>query len=817
MSKQEALTNAQLLDLVEQALTLPQAQRYAWLKANSKPEVLADARRLLDLASSATGQTWSSPAELPSPGALEGRQIGPFKIDRLVGEGGMGQVFLATRNDGQFEQTVAIKLVRVAGMHTAISAQFEIERQILANLQHPNIAALLDGGTTPDGLHYVVMEYVDGASLGDYLREHSPRLDETLQLFVKICRAVESAHRALVIHRDIKPGNILVTADGEPKLLDFGIAKVLPAGQTATDSKQTILGALTPAYASPEQIRGEALTTACDVYALGVVLYEALVGARPHDTSNLTPAQTERTLSETLPQPPSQRAARNSAALRGDVDAILLKALAPETKRRYGTAGALADDLERYLSGQPVTAQADSGWYRLRKLVSRNRIASAALGFTTLAIVAGLIVSLWQAGVAREQRSLAVAQLDRAEAVSEFLGDILLSPSANWDSALQTGANATISDVLDVAERKLDSDLLDQPATRVELLNLISEARLWMEQPARAVQTSRASVAIAAEALTPNAPQRAVAHYRLGSALVEALQLEEGIAEFEASMQVSRNNGTVGDLAWLYVLHDRAHAHSELGQHDVSLGLQEEALAGMHALFGDEVLPTWPIAYNNLAMYQFLEGDLEAAQKSYARALLGYEAFPEQNLLTGVTSLNNLGLLLSLSGQMDASAAAHERALSLVSPLVEKGVGDETYALIVVGLAAPYAALGKADQAVALLEEVRAAIGDARLEAYPDVWSYYLARAQCAVALGDFEAAAGWADRAKSGATESTNTRAVPQHAFTAALAHAGAGHPNRAREEAAVSLAAFEAWLGGDHPVLSRARSELAQAMTTP
>ncbi len=802
----------QLLDLIEQALTQPPAQRDAWLRDNSDPDSLAAARRLLDLAQSATADVWQGLPTGTAPVSLVGRQIGAFVVERLLGEGGMGQVYLAKRNDGEFEQSVAIKVVRSQGLHSALAQQFDIERQILANLRHPNIASLLDGGTTDDGLHYVVMEYIDGVPLAQYLDDASPDVEGTLRLFVKLCRAVESAHQALIIHRDIKPGNILVDRQGEPRLLDFGIAKVLASGGQ-TDSKNTILGALTPTYASPEQIRGAPLTTATDVYSLGVVLYEALTGGRPHDIEGLSPGETERVLTQTMTQPPSQRIKRNatrSTALRGDVDAIVLKALAAETSRRYGAAGALADDIERYLRSEPVTAQRDSGVYRLRKLISRNRLATGALALTTVAIVSALGVSLWQAGVANEQRTLAVKQLERAEAVSDFLGDILLSPSANWDADIQTGTNATISDILDVAEAKMEDDLAAQPEVQIELLSRIAEARIWMEQLERSEAVAKRALQIAMDKLPADSPVRVDLFYRMGTVNYELGRHAEAIGFYERAMDASRAQGTQGNLRWLYILNDKAMAHVDTGEFQLAFDMQQEALDGLHALFGDEVLPSWSIGYGNLGFYQFLLGDLGNAMTSFQKGLVAYEAFPEQTRALGLILMNHIGVLHFMDGDVAAAAQWHTKSIAVSGPLIEQGTSIDDYGIGGSRLAMRECDMGNfaaADEQIEFVSTLHIGFLDS-----PYAWLLYQAQAWCFNARGEFEQALLAAQKAQElGAGDRVHASGEAHREQSLAIALAGLGRMAEAQEAKRVSLTAYEDWLGPAHPYTQRVRKKLS------
>lgn len=336
-------------------------------------------------------------------------RVGPWKILREIGNGGMGVVYLAERDDGEYRQTAALKLVRDSHYTETFVDLFRRERQTLAQLNHPNIARLLDGGTTPAGRPYLAMEYVEGKPLGEYCRSRDLPVEGRLRLFVEICRAVSHAHRHLFIHRDLKPDNILVTAGGEPKLLDFGLAKLLDPG---TDRQVTMsaLPLFTPAYASPEQMRGEELTTASDVYSLGVILYELLAGRSPYDTRGQSFVEVWTAVCERTPQPPSAverdgRRCRNAA----DLDAIVLRALRKEPERRYAGADALGEDIERCLARMPVRARQGTAAYYLRRFVARHKWAALGTTAAFLGTCVLLGVILWE----QQRAALRFQQLRR--------------------------------------------------------------------------------------------------------------------------------------------------------------------------------------------------------------------------------------------------------------------------------------------------------------------------------------------------------------------------------------------------------------------
>jgi len=346
-----------------------------------------------------------------------GEQLGEYKILSLIGEGGMGEVYLA--EDTKLGRRVAIKLLKFGLGTSNIIRRFQQEERILASLSHANIAQLHGGAVTPAGLPYFVMEYVDGARLDDYCRDRELSISQRLTLFRKICAAVSYAHQSLVIHRDIKPANIRVTSDSEPKLLDFGIAKLLdPETPMVGEATMTFAAVMTPEYASPEQVRGEHMTTASDVYSLGVVLYELLTEQRPYRIKTRNPREIARAVTEQEPAPPSvavarsassnpQSEIRNPKSLRGDLDNILLKALRKEPTRRYGSVAQFSDDIRRYLEGRPVSARKDTFSYRAVKFIKRNKVTVAAAGLVVLSLIAGIFATALEARRAKLQHARA--------------------------------------------------------------------------------------------------------------------------------------------------------------------------------------------------------------------------------------------------------------------------------------------------------------------------------------------------------------------------------------------------------------------------
>ena len=353
-----------------------------------------------------------------------GKKIGNYRIIDIIAAGGMGTVFSAERSDGTFEQKVALKVIKRGMDSDAVLQRFFNERRILASLDHPYIARLLDGGTTNDGVPYFVMELVDGIPLIEFVKQNKLSIDERLILFTKIAAAVTYAHQNLVIHRDLKPSNILVTPSGEPKLLDFGIAKLLMSGNGGliTATQQFIL---TPDYASPEQIRGEHLSTATDIYSLGVILYELVTKRQPYVAGNGNFAEMMRVICETIPTLPSRSCPADSSSLKGDLDNIVLKALRKEPERRYTTIEQFRIDIQRHLDKLPIFAGGDSWRYRTAKFISRHRYGASMALLVLVTVLAGLGATIYQMNIARNQRANAENRFnDVRQLANSFLFEI---------------------------------------------------------------------------------------------------------------------------------------------------------------------------------------------------------------------------------------------------------------------------------------------------------------------------------------------------------------------------------------------------------
>ncbi len=417
-------TAARIADIVEAALELERSEWPSFLdrECSGDPALRAEVESLLGYreqaaefiegaAIQANAEFFANEDSVLEPGQL----VAQNQILSQIGAGGMGEVYLA--EDLSLGRKVVLKLVKHGLGGRELIRHFHQEERILAGLTHPNIARLYGAAVTDDGVPYFVMEYVEGERLDEFCTLRQLPVADRLQLFRKICAAVAYAHQHLVIHRDLKPANIWVTPEGEPKLLDFGIAKLLdPGDDIPAEQTITLLGMMTPEYASPEQVRGETMTTASDVYSLGVILYELLVGQKPYRLTSRQPAAIARAITEEVPPRPStavasnqQPAIKNQKSLRGDLDNIVLMAIRKEPERRYASVAFFAEDIRRHLEGRPVIARKDTLRYRSAKFVARNKFGVAAAGVVLATLLGGIVTTQWEAERAEQQRARGAA------------------------------------------------------------------------------------------------------------------------------------------------------------------------------------------------------------------------------------------------------------------------------------------------------------------------------------------------------------------------------------------------------------------------
>ncbi|RYD14577.1 MAG: serine/threonine protein kinase [Lysobacteraceae bacterium] len=633
---------ARLREWFDRALELPAAARDAWIDGLPASEAQrAHLRRLLAADGRHHGYLDTPPlervaqigerVEAEGGDALVGQAIGGFRLLRVLGRGGMAMVYLAAREGCDFEQQVAVKLLR-RGLYSEFEQRlFRLERRVLATLSHPDIARLIDGGVTDAGIPYLVMEYVDGDAVTLHAATHALGVRERLRLFERICVAVAAAHQRLVVHRDIKPSNILVDREGRVKLLDFGIAKLLdeePGSGTAT-----ALPLLTPGHAAPEQYAGGPITTATDVYALGVLLHELLVGERPHDPPR--PASSQVTAGGLALSRIPMSAGALRQALAGDLDNILTKTLEAEPERRYASARELGEDVARQLRGEPVLAHPPSRWYRAGKFVSRHRGAVLATTLVFAAMVAALGVASWQAQVAR-------AQARRASEVQAFV-EALFQPLEQGTAAARA---PSLHELLARARERIDRERPDAPEVRADLLAMFARIEDTLGETRDGAALAQAAVLSNERAYGARDP-RTIGARELHARVLRKLG---DYAAARAELERVRASLRAGDIA----ARDHAGVLDALGALGKETGmaaaeviaLQQEALRLRES---DPASTQGELAtgYNNLgAAYQYAR-DYPQALAWYRRSLA---ADVPGDSLDSATTLMNIGQVQSLAG-----------------------------------------------------------------------------------------------------------------------------------------------------------------------
>lgn len=505
----------------------------------------------------------------PALESLVGQNIGAFRLVRLLGKGGMAAVFLGQRQVGDFEQQVAIKLLR-RGLYSELEQRlFLRERQVLANLSHPNIARLFDGDVTDAGIPFLVMEYIDGVPITHYANAHRLDVRQRLALLLTVLRAVDVAHRSLVVHRDLKPSNIMVDAGGQVKLIDFGIAKLLE-----DDVDQATVGLYTPDYAAPEQVTGKPITTATDVYSLGVVMHELLLGVRPQGNPHRRPSVLAAELA--LAGKDEIKAALPMRAmkpvLQGDLDNIVLKALSTEADRRYPSAGAFADDIQRYLDRQPVLAHPPSSWYRARKFVARHKGGVLTSVAFVLAIVAAMTLALWQANVAHREAIRADAQAQRAMSVRDFMVSL-------FDAAklkLEKDQQPTPAQLVSAARERVETDTKMPASTRADVLATLGEVSMVNGDLDAALDLLDRAIALKQQIYHASDSELWGTQVQRATLLTQMGRSKETLEPLKASLQYFRADNTETAVEALQIL---AATQIRNGEVDGAIATAREAAA----------------------------------------------------------------------------------------------------------------------------------------------------------------------------------------------------------------------------------------------
>jgi eukaryotic-like serine/threonine-protein kinase len=528
---------------LDQALAMGDDDRIAWLSelAERDPALAAQVRALLNehLLLAEEGFLENSPAALPKAPGLAGQTIGPYTLISQIGQGGMGSVWLAERSDGRFERRVAVKFIHVALMGKGGEQRFKREGSILGRLANPHIAELVDAGVSALGQPYLVLEHVEGEHIDRYCDQQNLDVEARIRIFLDVLAAVAHAHSNLIVHRDLKPSNVLISKDGQVKLLDFGIAKLLEGeGDTGAATALTVEGgrAMTPEYAAPEQVTGAPVTTATDVYALGVLLYVLLTGQHPAGTARYSPADLVKAIVDTDPKRPSDvvttasetgeetttNAAKRTTTpeklgrlLRGDLDTILAKTLKKNPQERYASVTALAHDLQRYLRHEPITARPDTLAYRAGKFIRRNRIAVVLASLAFAAAIAGVTGTLVQARRARAQRDFAIRERDRASRVTQFM----IKMFKVSDPSESRGNSVTAREILDKAAAEVDTQLAKDPETQAQMTDVMGNVYFSLGLYPKSESMLTRSDNIRRQALGPSHPDTLASASDLGRTL----------------------------------------------------------------------------------------------------------------------------------------------------------------------------------------------------------------------------------------------------------------------------------------------------------
>ncbi|HEY3936620.1 MAG TPA: serine/threonine-protein kinase [Bryobacteraceae bacterium] len=590
--------------------------------------------------------------EIAGDWAFTGRRIGPWRILAALGEGGMGRVYLASRADEVYEQKVAIKLMRADfGGDRDMLLRFRTERQILAKLNHSNIARLLDGGVSVEGLPYLVMEYVEGVPIDRYCAGQRLSIDARLRLFRTVCGAVEYAHHNLVIHRDIKPANILVTEGGEPKLLDFGIARLLDPEFSGTARTQPSERLMTPEYASPEQVRGESVTTAADVYALGVLLYELLAGVRPFRLKTESPLEIARAICEQTPQPPSA-ASENADAkrLRGDLDRIVMMAMRKEPERRYGSVEQLSADVEAYLGGYPLQARTDTWGYRSSTFVRRHKAGVAAALLFAVALT-GFGIGM---GVLAKRAS---RQREIAEREKQFLSGMFQSAAPE----VARGETITARTLLDRGAQRIDGELVGEPQVRGSLLETIAHAYRTLGMFDQAEPLAVKSVELDRKAFGGRDPETVKAEELLAELYRDKGQY--GLAESLLTKVLDVKRATLGDTS-----PEVAGVMGELGECYYWEAKDDQAISLLRRTLAIDRKngPDYGVSERNyLALTLERKGDFDEARQLLTEAVDINRRVEGTNSPDYAISLHNLGSALIDRGDLFGAEAKLREALAI--------------------------------------------------------------------------------------------------------------------------------------------------------
>ncbi|MEM8993819.1 MAG: serine/threonine-protein kinase, partial [Acidobacteriota bacterium] len=652
---------ARLEQLFHRARLLEPNERGSFIEhaCGSDSSLRRELRELLEHATDSATRLGDAVGEAlrSSSGPQVGDQLGAYRLLEVIGQGGLSTVFLAERADRQFEWRVAVKVMRLEVDGGDLADRLRQERQILAGLDHPNIGRLVDGGTTRTGYPYFVMEHIDGADLETHCREHALDLRQRLHLFLQLCEAVAYAHRQLIIHRDLKPANVLITPGGVLKLIDFGIARPEVPGPAAKAATEPGRRPLTLAFASPEQITGQSLSTATDVYSLGVILYRLLSGRPPHPLEEMDRRQVEEAILRREPKRPSRAVQEGwpirASRLDGDLDTVVLKAMHKDPDRRYASVQQLAADIRRFLEGRAVVARGDSWLYRADRFVRRHRWA------VTAAMAVAVFFALYTYRLAVE-RDRARQEARSKASIADMM--VTLFSSARPDSA--RGEDITARELLDRGAAELRDELRDQPLVRAEMMAVVGRAFAELGLQQKATPLLEEALEIRLGALGESHLDVAASRALLGEHLVDLARFEEAETLFAQALDVRRSRLDKNHRDILATLNDLAVVKVYRGDLEGAERRMREVLEkrrASHPSEHDEIATS----LNNLADVLDRQGRGEEAEQIYREALdLKLETSGE--LSTGVALvLNNLARLAESRGDIERARAHYRRALEV--------------------------------------------------------------------------------------------------------------------------------------------------------
>jgi serine/threonine-protein kinase len=610
-----------------------------------------------------------------------GKSFGKYKIEKLIARGGMGLVYLGLRDD-EVKQKAAVKIINPGVASGIVIKRFQNERQTLANLNHPNISRLLDGGITDDGIQFLVMEYIEGIPIDEYCDKNKLNIKDRLNLFLKVAAVVQCAHQNLVVHRDIKPSNILITQDGEPKLLDFGIAKILsPEGERLETITQRGMWNLTPEYASPEQIKGETITTASDVYSLGIVLYKLLTGHSPYKIKSVFHSDIDKIITQSEPTKPSEIIFKTVVdeseekkseinpqtisitregsidklhkILIGDLDNIISMAIRKEPERRYSSVEHFADDIKRYLNDKPVSAHQDSFSYRAKKFIKRNKNILIPAAIIFILINLGLAGILWQGYIAAKERDIAKLEAEKSNRIKSFLLEMISSPDP-----LKDGSEVKVIEVLQKASDKLKVELADHPQIEAEIRTMLANTYQNLGVYDSALSELQKADQIIRKFYGDKSKETAGSIKSLALIYHYKGDYEQAEDLFKKSLAMLSEVEKEPSFERAMLIDAYGTLLADMGNHEESEKLTEEALKIAESIRGSDDPQVAEIKNNLATSYNYLK-KLDKAEKLYNESLIVFRKHFGNNHLRVSSVINNLAFIHIFKEE-------HEKAIPLL-------------------------------------------------------------------------------------------------------------------------------------------------------